>query len=1089
MHNMNVIASNFLKLKNIARVFLTSLFFVLINTAPVFAAEKEVISLEERKLLDVQDPLTFVLPLPVVPSTITVGDPVELVYTVKNNVSTAYLPIYTEILNASGVPISTIVTRINIGVGNDCGPQGKQLGPLKQCTITLSVDPVSSGAQSYTLSIDYYGRVDLTTPISFNGGAASDFVYVSNSADDTVSVCQEGTDGAFSNCASASAGVTLDQPAGIAIQTFPAVTGTPYAYVVNQAAETVTKCPIDLGTGEFTSGSCAIEVSGLSSPIGIAFQSFSGTVYAYITDSDVSSPGVTKCTVNATNGTFSACALETSSPFSSPHGIVIQTVNSTDYAYVTNEGTGSVSQCTVDGTTGVLEGCFDSGAGDVFDTPENIAFFTSNALYAYVTDAGSSTPGVWQCTVDSSIGTLSDCARTTGFVAPNGIAFATFGSTNYAFVTNATGDEVSRCVVSPSSGNLGSCLFTSVGVTILDPTGIAPLQVGGSRYMYPVSSTDGSIFQCKETTSTGQLYCIDSGLGAAAFTAPQDLTFQAVSGNTYAYVTDPSTHNIYQCNVNSGTGQLSGCVNAGPLGFFSPFDVVFGTVTSTLYAYVSDVTYGTIFRCDVTLTTGGGLVVGELCNCTAADQNIVSPPYAEPTGISFQTFSSTNFVYAVDQTNNAAYRCTLNGSGLFTVCSSLGVTGLNNPQSIAFQAVGGNTYAYIPNHGAQTVTVCPVNTTTGAFDTCSTSSLGATPDSITFDTPSGTTYAYITVTSGLVEQCTVNSSNGSLASCTSSFGNPISVAFKTITGPETVMYILQSGGNGLELCGVSSGGLVTGCEDSGTAFSFSSPYVPTSLTFGPALGGGPFAYVTNAQTTGSVSVCAWNGTTGAITACVDSGAAFTFGTPTSITFDQVASVLYAYVVDEAGNRVIKCTVNQPDGKLGSCAAVTVSTFVQPEGIAFNGDQAYITDVGTDEVVICTQGTSGALGACANSGVGAIFEGPNAIAFSLADVLGAPNAYITNGTAVSMQVTQCVIDVSTGLFSSCGDSEATDVAAPSGIAFESVGGVTYGYITKNAADSVKKCVFNTSTGKMSDCVDSGAGAVFSGAAGIVFLNPG
>ncbi len=1031
------------------------------------------------------EPLAFVPPLPTIPSDIGVGDSVQVTYTIVNNVPTTYLPISTEILDSHDVPIDTVITRINIGVGNDCGPQGNLLKPLAECSITLSIDPVVPGAQSYTLSIDYDGRDNLLSPISFNGGALSDFVYVTNNTDDTVSVCAEGAAGALESCATASTGVSLSGPTGIAIQTIPAVTGTAYAYIVNETAQTVTQCPIDTSTGEFVSGSCIIATSGLSSPVGIAFQSFSGDLYAYITDSNVSTPGVTKCAVSQSNGTFSGCVLETSSPFNDPHGITVRTINSSDYAYVTNEATGSVSQCSIDVSTGVLEGCFDSGAGDVFDTPENIAFFTSNALYAYVTDAGSSTPGVWQCNVNTTTGTLSSCVRTTGFTAPNGIAFSTFGGTNYAYVTNATGDQVSRCAVSPSNGNLGSCVFTSVGITISNPTGIAAFQAGGNRYIYPVN-TDGSIFQCRETTSTGQLYCIDSGLGTE-FTAPQDLTFQTVSGSTYAYVTDPSVHTIFQCNVNSGTGGLSGCVNAGPLGFSAPFDVAFGTVTSTLYAYVSDVAYGTIFRCDVTLTAGGGLVVGELCNCTDADQNIVSPPYVEPTGISFQTFSGTNFIYTVDQTNNAAYRCTLNSSGLFTACSNLSVGGLSDPQSIGFQSVGGNIYAYIPNHGAQTVTVCLVNTTTGALGSCSTSSsLGAVPNSITFDTLSGTTYAYITMNTGLVEQCTLNSSTGLLTSCTSSFGNPISVAFKTITGPQTLMYILQSGGNGLEICDVSSGGLVTACEDSGTAFSFSFPYVPTSLSFGPAVGGGPFAYVTNAQSTGSVSVCTWNATTGAVSACADSGASFSFGTPTSISFDLVASVLYAYVVDEAGDRVIKCTVNQPDGKLSSCAAVSVSTFVQPEGIAFSGDQAYITDAGTDQVVICTQGTSGSLTVCANSSVGAIFSEPNAIAFSLADVSGAPNAYVTNDTGVA---TQCIIDVSSGLFSSCSNSDATGIADPSGIAFESVEGSTYGYISKSTANSVQKCLFNTSTGKMSGCVDSGAGAIFAGAAGIAFLNPG
>lgn len=1041
-----------------------AIFFSLLSTSV------NVVFADSTQLLD---PLAFVPPLPTIPSSISVGMPVQITYTIKNNVPNTYLPITTEILNSEGVPIDNIITRVNIGVGNDCGPEGNLLRPLAECSITLSIDPVTSGAQSYTLSIDYDGRDNLISPISFNGNASPGFAYISNSSADSVTFCQESAGGLLGSCGDP--GVTgVTDPAGIAIQT---ISGTPYEYIVNQSGS-VSKCTLDDTTGEVVGGTCASVVGSLSTPIGIAFQTISSTLFSYITDS--TAPGVTECTVNS-DGTFTGCSTNLfPSAFDTPFGIgIARSINGTDYAYVTNLGTSSVSKCAINATTGVFSNCFDSGAGDAFDVPQDIAFTSStNPPYAYITDSDFNTTGtIWQCAVNSTTGNLSACASSSylQFDNPLGITLAPVGSSTYTYATNTSGDSITQCTVG-AGGVLESCSNTSSHNTI-SPGGLAFSTFGGDDYTYLVNLT-GSVSQCRISSPSGLLYCIDSGVGSA-FTDPLTIAFQTVNSgaNTYAYVTDPGVHEVTQCAVNQTTGVLSSCGNAGPLGLEAPFDITFGTVTGTLYAYISVPVFEAIFQCEVDVDGTITGQIGALCNCTDAGKNM-SEPYIAPTGVSFQTFSGTHYVYVVDETNNAAYRCAMDSAGLFTSCINENVSSLTSPKAIVFQTVNSNNYAYITNT-QNFMMICPVDNT-GTFGTCSQVSVGAPSLSISFDIADNKAYVS-TNTSNTLLECDVSTVNGSLSNCTSAFGEPIGVAILTISGSTKVAYILQTVGSGLELCQMNqTTGQITSCADSGSGFYFSPPFVPTAIGFS-----GSFVYVANSEGTGTVAVCAFNSTNGAISACTDSGAGFNFGDPTGIAFDTVSGTLYIYLVDEADSEVIRCTANTSTGALSACAALSVSTFEQPEGIAFNANQAYITDVGLNQVIVCEQQTGGALALCADSGVGAIFSEPNAIAMSLANVSGVPNAYITNGSLDS--VTRCVLNATTGLFDSCGNSSASSITDPTGIAFGEFNGLTYGYITNGSLNSVTQCSFNTSTGLFSACADSGA-TTLAGPAGIVFFNP-
>jgi hypothetical protein len=289
-----------------------------------------------------------------------------------------------------------------------------------------------------------------------------------------------------------------------------------------------------------------------------------------------------------------------------------------------------------------------------------------------------------------------------------------------------------------------------------------------------------------------------------------------------------------------------------------------------------------------------------------------------------------------------------------------------------------------------------------------------------------------------------------------------------------------------------------------------------------------FAYVTNAATPGSISVCHMDGVTGEFVQCTDAQVD-ELSTPLDIAFATMEDdTTYAYIANNNyPNRLTQCTVGSL-GQLTFCMHTQVPSYV---GITLHKSDrwyAYLTQ--TTSVQKCTIGAGGQLDEtdCHDSNAGNIFlNGPMYITFQTfnntsyayitngdyhvgasvirckvqgngdfadcvdsgiefngaADVdFADPYAYITEPTGA---IIKCLVDETNGLFNTCSQA-SDDFQEPIGMTIKKIGRQFYVYVVDGGfhnppANRVKQCGIDL-LGDL-DCTDSGAGEVFSNPFGI------
>ena len=188
---------------------------------------------------------------------------------------------------------------------------------------------------------------------------------------------------------------------------------------------------------------------------------------------------------------------------------------------------------------------------------------------------------------------------------------------------------------------------------------------------------------------------------------------------------------------------------------------------------------------------------------------------------------------------------------------------------------------------------------------------------------------------------------------------------------------------------------------------------------------------------------------------------------------NVASVPFAYVTNTTGaNTVLKCPINS-DGAFGACADSGVgAVFNTPRGIAISPKRtfAYVNNNGNSTVSKCPINSDGTFGTCTDSGrTGTAFNSPRGIAINPKGTF----AYVANNNSVS----KCPIN-SDGTFGACADSgnSGTTFSGLQGIAINLAG--TFAYVVNSPVSTVSKCPINAD-GTFGSCTDSGrTGAAFN-----------
>lgn len=265
--------------------------------------------------------------------------------------------------------------------------------------------------------------------IAFANVSNIQYAYVTDSTFPIGNVyqCTINPDGSFNTCNTTGPSSWL--PFGIG---FAAVGGTQYAYVTdsNFFSAAVFRCSLNSDGSFNICNPTPATGAPLWLPVGVAVGTVNNTQYAYVADINFLSPNMFVCTLN-NDGSFNTCNItpSTGAPTWFPLGITIATVNGTPYAYVSdaNVTTGNVYKCTLNNDGSFNTCTLTPSTGAPNWQPEQIAFSIINGKqYAYVANNNGD---VFQCTLDSD-GSFNTCNSTPAAGAPSwspaGIAITSY---------------------------------------------------------------------------------------------------------------------------------------------------------------------------------------------------------------------------------------------------------------------------------------------------------------------------------------------------------------------------------------------------------------------------------------------------------------------------------------------------------------------------------------------------------------------------------------------------------------------------------------------------------------------------------------
>jgi len=330
--------------------------------------------------------------------TLTVA-PYEYVYSVNFGPATAGASTLAQFSVGSGgelVPLTpaTVVTGVQpFGVTvdptssyvyvTDYATESPNMGTVSQYTIgatgqltpmTQPTVPSGTGPQSLAIATIAAGA----------GLPATDYAYVANYGDGTVSQYRIGAGGALSPLTPAA---TVGPPTGTSNPAALAVDPTnSYVYVVNYGSNNVSQWAI--GTGGALTPLANPTVAAGAKPTAIAFDPVLGTNgspnYVYVTNSADNTVSEYRVTTGGGLTPLSTSSIKTGL---APTGIAIDPTGK--YLYVTNDTDATVSQYSIDATTGVLTSIGAAVATQGVGPSSIVVDPTSQ--YVYVADRGTVT--------------------------------------------------------------------------------------------------------------------------------------------------------------------------------------------------------------------------------------------------------------------------------------------------------------------------------------------------------------------------------------------------------------------------------------------------------------------------------------------------------------------------------------------------------------------------------------------------------------------------------------------------------------------------------------------------------------------------
>ncbi|WP_115702700.1 beta strand repeat-containing protein [Legionella sainthelensi] len=197
-------------------------------------------------------------------------------------------------------------------------------------------------------------------------------------------------------------------------------------------------------------------------------------------------------------------------------------------------------------------------------------------------------------------------------------------------------NDITQCMVSGET--LGSCASAMVSIpSPFQPTAIALNHAQTKAYI-----TSGSIvYVCNIDSGTGNLSgCTNAGYN---FSADSAVTFDIVISNSdfYAYITTTGRSRIYKCTINTSNGTFTGCVHSDASGQTWGIAIL----NTDLGLYYTDKNGGVISYCPLDSS-------GNIEGCHALDALFDLSTFPQPVGVAIH--GNNKLIYVADENGYVA---------------------------------------------------------------------------------------------------------------------------------------------------------------------------------------------------------------------------------------------------------------------------------------------------------------------------------------------------------------------------------------------------------------------------------------------------
>ena len=321
----------------------------------------------------------------------------------------------------------------------------------------------------------------------------------------------------------------------------------------------------------------------------------------------------------------------------------------------------------------------------------------------------------------------------------------------------------------------------------------------------------------------------------------------------------------------------------------------------------------------------GGPVV---CQTTVTDNTPNPNLCAQPSLVNSLSVTAiaaipTQQAYVTNWIGNSISLCDVSTlDGTLSNCTVTATSPFANPEAVALNP--DKTLLYIANINVAsmptaTVSYCQIDSNTGGLSNCAVTGAGFYgADGISINATN--TLAYVSNAGNhTVSVCAVDSISGALSTSCTSTGNGLHTpSDMTINDLNTKAYVSNLTGS-VSACDIDDTTGLLNCNDKTLGFN-----QPEGIILHPT---GQFAYITN-NGNNTVNVCRINPLTGHLKSCVVTNGDFDgFG---NLAFNATGT--RAYIPNLALNQVFVCSVNQNTGTLSRCRDSSGSGFNGPSGI-------------------------------------------------------------------------------------------------------------------------------------------------------------